>query len=498
MRYTELLGSQEAEAVISRNSRVIHDLPYGVALILVVIAAGGATTLGAHDRVEDSESAIGPPTAFRDPIFEPIDDILSEMFPGYRADLAQQPSPQLVSQPRDWIGLDGHPIKCRTVSIAPSLTFWKVHESIRLALKPLGASILWSERLSHDNLYPPGTAEAVERDVMRLDLGYDKGATHTILFYSESVPTPVVTWETPDVDLDVEDLLGDLDQPTIALIVDDWGNGMTTTTAGMLTLDIPFTMAVLPDRPYSHRFALEKTALALPAHLTDGDLGLQSRIRLRKHFGCPVDLAIGIMQPRSLLTRRREVMLHLPMQPNNYPAYDPGPMAVMRSMSETEIRNLVDDALEQVPGATGVNNHMGSAATSDETTMDRVMSALQPYGLYFVDSMTTAQSVAYQTAREFDIPALRCRIFLDQRDPNEQEVRKQLDRCVAIAESGHPVVAICHPYPQTVAVLSRELPSIVRQGIRFVTVSELMAIKDAQSRRVPAVIVAQEGGHASD
>ena len=261
-----MLISQKAEAVISRNSRVIHYLPYGLLVILAVTVAGGAITLGAHDRVEDAGAAVSPQIVFHDPIFEPIDAVLGDMFPAYQADLAQQPSPQMISQPCDWTSPDGHPIKCRIIPIASSLTFWKVHESVRLALKPLGASILWSERLSHNNLYPPSTGEAVERDVMRLDLGFDKKATHTVLFYSESVPTPVVAWETPDVDLGVQDLLGNLDQPTIALVVDDWGNGMTAATAGMLTLDIPFTMAVLPDLPYSRRFALEKTALALPAH----------------------------------------------------------------------------------------------------------------------------------------------------------------------------------------------------------------------------------------
>ncbi|NIN61734.1 MAG: divergent polysaccharide deacetylase family protein, partial [Deltaproteobacteria bacterium] len=38
--------------------------------------------------------------------------------------------------------------------------------------------------------------------------------------------------------------------------------------------------------------------------------------------------------------RGRELMLHLPMEPKNYPSFNPGPGALLADMSEAEIRRL--------------------------------------------------------------------------------------------------------------------------------------------------------------
>jgi hypothetical protein len=134
---------------------------------------------------------------------------------------------------------------------------------------------------------------------------------------------------------------------------------------------------------------------------------------------------------------------------------------------------------------TGVNNHMGSAATSDTPTMRNLMSVLKNKDLIFVDSLTTARSVAYAEAVRADVPAARNRIFLDYDNENEAAIATNLRRLVNSARSSGLVVGIGHTHPATAAVLEREIPRLLREGVRFVTVSELMALRDLRTAAVP-------------
>ena len=120
---------------------------------------------------------------------------------------------------------------------------------------------------------------------------------------------------------------------------------------------------------------------------------------------------------------------------------------------------------------------MGSAATSDLPTMRALMSVLAERDLFFVDSLTSSRSVAYAEAVRAGIPAARNRIFLDYDNENEDAIRTNLLRLVKAARSAGTSLGIGHPHPATAAVLAREIPRLVAEGVRFVTVSELMALR---------------------
>ena len=96
-------------------------------------------------------------------------------------------------------------------------------------------------------------------------------------------------------------------------------------------------------------------------------------------------------------SRGREVLLHLPMQPKGT-LQGLGPGALMSGMGPEEIRENLNKDLASVPGAAGVNNHMGSLLTEDTAAMDALMSDLKSRNLFFVDSLTTAGSVACRMA----------------------------------------------------------------------------------------------------
>lgn len=167
----------------------------------------------------------------------------------------------------------------------------------------------------------------------------------------------------------------------------------------------------------------------------------------------------------------RNVLVHLPMEPESG-AVDPGPGVLVTSMTPATLLDLLNKEIDAVPGAIGVNNHMGSKFTKDKRAMEVLMSGLKKRGLFFIDSRTTKYSVAYDTARVMGVPSMSRAVFLDH-DHDEKEITRQLYRLVKIAKARGQALGIGHPFPETYRVLVRELPKI-RKEVRIVPVELLV------------------------
>jgi polysaccharide deacetylase 2 family uncharacterized protein YibQ len=174
---------------------------------------------------------------------------------------------------------------------------------------------------------------------------------------------------------------------------------------------------------------------------------------------------------RELNAKGFELLCHLPMEPEN-PRQSPGANAVMTTMTNAEIEATTRANVEAIPHARGVNNHMGSRATSDRRVMTSVLSAL-PKGLYFIDSRTAGTSLAADVAREMNIRTASRSIFLDDVQ-KEDAIRVQLAALVAAAESHGVAIGIGHMYPETVRVLASEAPALRSRGFRFLRASEVV------------------------
>jgi polysaccharide deacetylase 2 family uncharacterized protein YibQ len=175
---------------------------------------------------------------------------------------------------------------------------------------------------------------------------------------------------------------------------------------------------------------------------------------------------------RRLSASGKEVLLHLPMEPDGYPRIRPGPGVVLRADSDEKIAQTVADDLETVPGAVGVNNHMGSAATADPRVMRAVVRVLTARRLFLLDSRTTEATVARRIADEEALPAVSRKVFLDAVE-SEDAIERSFRDLVRKAKKDGSALAIGHPHPATLAVLERELPSLHSQGVELVTVVAL-------------------------
>lgn len=244
-------------------------------------------------------------------------------------------------------------------------------------------------------------------------------------------PAPRPGPPAPDRRVDatsVERPPGPTTRARLALVIDDLGRDLAEVER-LLALDLPLSYAVLPFEPRSEEVAL----------------------RLREAGA--------------------EVLVHLPME--GHGDVDPGPGAVLGRLSPRRIGALTGRAIDAVPGATGLNNHMGSRVTADEAAMSAILEVVARRGLFFLDSRTTAETRAFEWARERGIAAARRDVFLDD-DPAPEAVAAQFAAWLDAARANGAAVAIGHPREATLAVLERELPGVRAAGFELVPVSFLL------------------------
>ena len=169
----------------------------------------------------------------------------------------------------------------------------------------------------------------------------------------------------------------------------------------------------------------------------------------------------------------KEVLLHMPMQSNSAEHLHE-PSALTIDMSHTQFVDTLQRAMTSVPLATGINNHMGSLLTRHPGPMQWLMETIRAHGYFFVDSRTTPYTVAADIAKRNHVPNLTRDVFLDNVE-DKAYINAQFDRLIALAKKQGTALAIAHPRPQTIAMLSRVLPSLNDYGVRLVSLREMIA-----------------------
>jgi polysaccharide deacetylase 2 family uncharacterized protein YibQ len=216
--------------------------------------------------------------------------------------------------------------------------------------------------------------------------------------------------------------------PMVAILIDDMGYSIRMDNA-LLDLNAPLSFSFLPGAPHTPMMA-----------------------RKARHMG-------------------RDVLVHLPLEPLN-PRINPGPGSLRLDMDPDTMLTILRRDLDAVPGAIGVNNHMGSKFTANRKAMRFILTEIKSRHPFFIDSRTTKDSVAYTTAMSMGIPTAERAVFLDH-DPRQEAIRKEIKRLVRLSIKRGCVLAIGHPMPNTWKVLQEELPKINRE-VKLVPVHRIL------------------------
>ena len=220
----------------------------------------------------------------------------------------------------------------------------------------------------------------------------------------------------------------DVVQPSMVIIIDDLGYNLAN-GLGIINLPGPITLAVMPHTPFGEALARRGAALD------------------------------------------KEIMLHAPMQ--NHSDKKLGPGGLTANMSEGHFKSILREAVASVPFAEGINNHMGSALTEKPVPMKWTMDVANELGLFFVDSRTSAKSIAWQQAKRSNTPSLRRDVFLDN-EVTDEALERQFQQAMQVALKHEYSVLIGHPYPETIDFLERSLSKLDEAGIKLVSASALI------------------------
>jgi len=223
-------------------------------------------------------------------------------------------------------------------------------------------------------------------------------------------------------------------------VIDDAGYNLHELKA-FLRLPFPLTIAVLPGLPYS-RAAAEAAKAA-----------------------------------------GKEVILHQPMDAVG--GQNPGPGAILTGMSPAEARRLVEGNLDSIPEAVGMNNHMGSAITTDPACMDALAAIAKERRIYYLDSLTIPGTASQEAALREGIRYWERDVFLDNA-PDRASMIRAVEDGKKRADSGRPAVMIGHVWSADLAKTIMDLyPQLVEEGYSLSTISRYMlseATDDEDSR----------------
>ena len=235
-----------------------------------------------------------------------------------------------------------------------------------------------------------------------------------------------------------------------------------------------------PRRPDSKPVKPPEKARAKLAIIID-DVGYRSPfIEEYRKFEGKLTFSILPFQPESVNYARMlhragfEIMIHIPMEPEDYPEKKPGEGALFVHDSRDEAEQKLRKMMHNIPHALGANNHMGSMATQDNKLMTHTLSYLKAEGFYFIDSLTTPHSTAYEIAHQLQMQSRNRDIFLDNYNDSTY-IDKQFEKLKSAARGRGTAIGIGHMQNQNLlSVLNHQLTTLHEEGFELVFVSEVV------------------------
>ncbi len=219
---------------------------------------------------------------------------------------------------------------------------------------------------------------------------------------------------------------------TIAIVVDDFGAIGGELLDGFLALDKEVCFAIFPDEPNS------------------------------------------VLTMQKAKAQSRETIIHVPMEPIGYPSINPGKNAILVQYDDAEIAKLLTRFIKQLPDCEGINNHMGSLATTDEAIMRTVMTTLKAHDKLFLDSRTSNVSVAYSVAQKTHLRSFRNDLFLDSPNISQSTMDAKLSQIIEMGTKRSNVIAITHCHtPEKLQYLKRMISRLKAAGFTLVPLSKI-------------------------
>lgn len=167
-----------------------------------------------------------------------------------------------------------------------------------------------------------------------------------------------------------------------------------------------------------------------------------------------------------------EVLINVPMEPTNYPAYDPGPQTLLTSLNAQGNLDRLLWSLSRGTGYVGVVDFLGSRFTTSRRHMQPILKAINERGLLFLDSGSSPRSVSPIVAGDVKIDWAMATLTLDQR-ASRTEIDRKFGELEQRVKSEKRAIGIASPYPVSLERIATWVRQLEARGIAVAPVSAL-------------------------
>lgn len=267
----------------------------------------------------------------------------------------------------------------------------------------------------------------------------------------------------------------------------DWNSRIPQANAPVLSTDPQVTVALpvtVPEkRPTETVTAtpVNGTQPAIALILTNA--GISHRMTNQALKDLPPEIGIAFSPYTDIASlegftqkaaaQKRDSLLLLPMEPVTYPKDDPGPKALLSRASLKDNARNIEWLLGRTSNIKGSMNYMGSRFLTDSNNLRPVFNALNKKNLFFIENAGgQSQRLAETTARISKTPYLATDMILDAAVA-EYAIQQKLVALEKIAAERGYALGVLHPYPVSLATVTRWSDTLARRGFRLIAPTTL-------------------------
>jgi uncharacterized protein len=177
--------------------------------------------------------------------------------------------------------------------------------------------------------------------------------------------------------------------------------------------------------------------------------------------------------------RGHEVMLDLPMEPATFPNEDPGPQALLTSLTPRANLDRLDWVLSRGSAYVGLAGSMGSRFTATREAVEPVLREVQARGLLFLDRHTSEESLVPALAEEIGLRHAVNSRTIDERQASRVAIDARLAQVERVALTSGFAVAMAQPYPVSIERLAEWAGDLPARGFAVAPITALVDRQEA-------------------
>lgn len=165
-----------------------------------------------------------------------------------------------------------------------------------------------------------------------------------------------------------------------------------------------------------------------------------------------------------------EILLDLPQQTQDFPASDPGPYALLNTLDVEQNKERLHWVLSRIPGFVGVLQPPEPAAPKHAVIT--AMGEIAKRGLLIIESPQEKPAGYSAKQQQMNMLLLDYDSLIDT-TLSDEAIKVQLELIVQTALKEGSAIAVARPYPLTLGLIQKWIPTLEERGIELTPVSTL-------------------------